>query len=84
MAEEIQAPLLNYLIVSDGVASTQFHTWMEQITEAVKPPLTGSGTPEAAVIASIGRWYVNTAAGAGTGIFFKETGEGDTGWVARS
>lgn len=84
MPEEIQAPALTDILLEGGIPTAQFHTWMDQITEAVKVPLTGSGSPEAVVIASVGRWYVDASAGAGTGIYFKETGEGDTGWVARS
>lgn len=83
MAENIQAPLLSDKITNDGFASIQFYTWMDQITEAVKPPLVGSGSPEGVVVATIGRWYVDTDS-VGTGIYLKNTGEGDTGWVARS
>lgn len=83
MAEDIQAPLLSDRIVEDGFANIQFYTWMDQITEAVKPPLVGSGSPEGVIVATVGRWYVDTDT-VGTGIYLKESGEGDTGWVARS
>lgn len=84
MAEIILQPAINERIVIDGVPTPQFYTWLEQVSEAIKPPLTGSGSPESNVIASVGRWYVDTSASVGTGIYFKETGEGDTGWVQRS
>jgi hypothetical protein len=80
---EIQAPALYDRIIEDGYASIQFYTWIDQITEAVKPPLVGSGSPDGVVVASIGRWYVDTDS-AGTGIYLKNTGEGNTGWIARS
>lgn len=83
MTENIQAPLLSDRIIEDGFANIQFYTWMDQITEAVKPPLVGSGSLEGVVIATVGRWYVDTDS-SGTGIYLKNTGEGDTGWVARS
>lgn len=83
MAEFIQAPAITDKIIRDGFASVQFSTWMDQVTEAVKPPLVGSGSPESVVIAAVGRWYVNTDS-AGTGIYLKNTGEGNTGWIARS
>jgi len=76
-------PALNDVIVEGGIATIQFYSWMEQITEAVKPPLTGSGSPEGVIVSTVGRWYVDTDS-AGTGIYLKESGEGDTGWVARS
>jgi hypothetical protein len=80
---EIQAPALTDKITQDGYANIQFYMWMDQITEAVKPPLVGSGSPEGVVIATVGRWYVDTDT-TGTGIYLKESGEGDTGWIARS
>ena len=84
MAEIIQAPAITDIIIEDGLSSVQFHTWMVQVTEALAPPITGSGSPEGVVVSTTGRWYVDTSAVAGTGIYFKESGEGDTGWTARS
>lgn len=86
MDEIIPPTIGDILIEESGGASIRFHTWMQDITTALNnhPPLTGSGTPEGSVTASVGRWYVDTAAAAGTGIYFKETGDGDTGWILRS
>jgi hypothetical protein len=88
------------LTEESGAATLLFHTWMEALNTQVADlttqvetntadiaalaPLTGTGTPEAVVTADPGRWYVDTAVAAGTGIYFKETGTGDTGWVTRS
>jgi hypothetical protein len=83
LAELILAPAITDKIIRDGFATVQFATWINQVTEAVKPPLVGSGSPESVVIATIGRWYVDTDS-AGTGIYLKNTGEGSTGWIARS
>lgn len=83
MGEIILQPTATDVLIVDGVATVQMYTWMEQITEAVKPPLTGSGSPESSVVASVGRWYVDTDS-SGTGIYLKNTGEGNTGWIARS
>jgi hypothetical protein len=44
----------------------------------------GSGSPETVVTAPPGSIYINTLGGAGTTIYFKETGTGNTGWVSRS
>jgi hypothetical protein len=46
-------------------------------------PLTGEGTPEGAVEAAVGRLYTRTDGGASTTLYVKESGSGDTGWVAK-
>ena len=73
-------------IKEDGRPEFAFADWVDFITQAVNnlPPLSGSGTPEANVSASVGRWYVDTALAAGSGVYYKESGEGNTGWVLRS
>lgn len=45
--------------------------------------LAGSGTPEGAVTAPIGSTYRRTNGGAGTSFYVKESGTGNTGWVAK-
>lgn len=44
--------------------------------------LSGSGTPEAAITAAIGSVYRRTDGGASTTLYVKESGAGNTGWVA--
>lgn len=43
----------------------------------------GSGTPEGAVTAPIGSLYTRTDGGAGTTLYVKESGAGNTGWVGK-
>ena len=43
----------------------------------------GSGTPEGVVTGNVGSLYLRTNGGAGTSIYVKETGTGNTGWVAK-
>ncbi len=50
-------------------------------TEQVRV-FTGVGTPEASVAAGIGSLYMRTDGGADTAVYRKETGSGNTGWVA--
>lgn len=45
--------------------------------------LRGSGTPEGSVVASVGALYVRTDGGASTTLYVKESGTGNTGWVAK-
>lgn len=44
---------------------------------------TGSGTPEGVVTAGTGSLYLRTNGGAGTSLYIKETGAGNTGWVGK-
>lgn len=43
----------------------------------------GSGTPEGAVIGVVGSLWLRTNGGAGTTLYVKESGTGNTGWVAK-
>lgn len=43
----------------------------------------GSGTPEGAVTAPVGSIFSRTDGGAGTSFYVKESGAGNTGWVAK-
>lgn len=44
---------------------------------------TGSGSPESSISADIGSTYHRTDGGAGTSFYVKESGTGNTGWVAK-
>jgi hypothetical protein len=43
----------------------------------------GSGSPESVVTAPIGAIYHRTDGGAGTSLYVKESGAGNTGWIAK-
>ena len=45
--------------------------------------LAGTGTPEGAYTAPVGSMYLRTDGGAGTSHYVKESGAGNTGWVAK-
>ena len=45
--------------------------------------LIGTGSPEGIVTASSGSSYRNRSGGAGTSFYVKESGTGNTGWVAK-
>ncbi len=45
--------------------------------------LTGTGTPEGAVTARIGSIFMRQDGGAGTSIYVKQSGTGNTGWVGK-
>lgn len=43
----------------------------------------GAGTPEGAVTAPVGSLYLRSNGGANTTLYIKESGAGNTGWVAK-
>ena len=43
----------------------------------------GAGTPEGAVTAPVGSLYTRTDGGANTTLYVKESGAGNTGWIAK-
>lgn len=43
----------------------------------------GTGSPEGAVTADVGSLFLRTNGGAGTTLYVKESGTGNTGWVAK-
>lgn len=44
---------------------------------------TGTSSPEGVYTAPVGSMYTNTSGGAGTTLYVKESGTGNTGWVAK-
>jgi hypothetical protein len=63
-----------------GWLSTELGNVQRAIASVV---LTGAGSPEGAVIASVGQLYTRTDGGAGTTLYVKESGVGNTGWIAK-
>jgi hypothetical protein len=61
--------------------STIFTGWKKIITSNDVPY--GAGSPEGAVTASIGTLYRRTDGGANTTLYVKESGTGNTGWIAK-
>lgn len=63
--------------------------WSNAFSVAFRPgtgaPIwtSGSGTPEGAITAPVGSLYTRTNGGAGTTLYVKESGAGNTGWVAK-
>lgn len=45
--------------------------------------LSGTGSPEGVVTATVGKLYTRDDGGAGTTLYVKESGAGNTGWVAK-
>lgn len=63
----------------NGAASDDiFATFINLLNGALI--LDGTGDPEGVHVAPVGSIFLRTNGGAGTSIYFKETGAGDTGW----
>jgi len=45
--------------------------------------LSGTGSPEGVVMSNPGSLFLRTDGGSGTSLYVKETGTGNTGWVAK-
>jgi hypothetical protein len=54
-----------------------------QLGSAAITITTGTGSPEGVVTAPVGSLYTRTDGGAGTTLYVKESGTGNTGWVAK-
>jgi hypothetical protein len=83
-------------ILSDPTAFPyDFKTWLvayvslritisqSQVVTSAVDILRGTGSPEGAVAGAVGSVYLRTDGGAGTTIYFKESGGGTSGWVRR-
>lgn len=53
------------------------------VTDQAQYLYNGVGSPEGVLTAPPGSLYSNTSGGAGTTLYVKESGTGNTGWVAK-
>lgn len=63
---------------SSSYRLTAIHDLKADVVEVV-----GAGTPEGNVVAGVGSIFIRTDGGASTSRYFKESGTGNTGWVAK-
>jgi hypothetical protein len=61
------------------------NTYSTQFRPGTGAPIwtSGAGSPETVVTAPVGSLYTDTTGAAGTTLYVKETGAGNTGWVAK-
>lgn len=70
-------------------ADEPFFIWLEEQMEIIKDSFSeqeryaGDGSPEGVVEAPVGALYQRWDGGAGTTLYVKESGSGNTGWVAK-
>lgn len=73
--------------IGTGTASTGRFSTLTATTSIVvgTPTLTsGTGTPEGVITSPVGSQYMRTDGSTGTTLYLKESGAGNTGWVALS
>lgn len=62
---------------------TEIHVGKVRLNASNLGIFRGSGTPESVVTADVGSTFHRTDGGAGTSFYVKESGTGNTGWVAK-
>lgn len=66
-----------------GNPTVYFESIVFQQNEILRLVTSGSGSPEGVVTATPGHIYLNSDGGAGTTLFVKESGTGNTGWIGK-
>lgn len=61
--------------------ATDWWPWVEITTS--RDVARGQGSPEGVISATVGTLYQRTDGGAGTTLYVKESGTGNTGWIAK-
>ena len=97
MSEQFGPPreVLSSVYEVSPSALEEFAQWLEQ--RGLRTPVAnlvggsaaltrikgGTGSPETVVTAPVGSLYLRSDGGAGTTLYVKETGTGNTGWVGK-
>lgn len=76
-------PFLNLLAETPEELQQNFAILDRVVTEIRSAEFSGTGSPEGAVTAPVGARYRRRDGGASTSLYIKETGTGNTGWVAK-
>lgn len=76
-------PLSGDKITDDGVPTDQFQALLESIERHVNlnTPIIGTGSPEGVIPADPTQLYMDDAGIAGSILYIKQSGSGDTGWI---
>jgi len=86
LAKVINFDKMTKIVDEEGLPLKRIFAWMTSVTDAINALITlsGAGSPEGVVIGRVGQWYVDTSTAPGTGMYYKQSGEGDTGWRLKS
>lgn len=72
-----------FVDIKTGALTSNAYRFLDTLVLALNYIPTGTGTPEGAYVAGVGTIYLRTDGGAGTTLYVKESGTGDTGWVEK-
>jgi len=76
-------PVGRWSIFNGSARKSLFAAGIQWGTSSGPQDLFGTGSPEGVVTAAVGSTYRRTDGGAGTSFYVKESGTGNTGWVAK-
>jgi hypothetical protein len=86
----VKIPSGTYLLSSTVDTGNREIVWDAHVDAVIINPqnlnerwMSGSGSPEGAITAVVGSLYTRTDGGAGTTLYVKESGTGNTGWVSK-
>jgi len=85
VAPTLSGTVTDGAVIWDGASWTNALIGTANLSSAVtaRLPLTGSGSPEGVVTATVGTLYTNTAGSTSTTLYVKTSGSGNTGWTAK-
>lgn len=76
-------PVGRWSIFNGSARKSLFAAGIQWGTSSGPQDLFGTGTPEGVIAAPVGSTYRRTDGGAGTSFYVKESGAGNTGWIAK-
>ena len=74
---------VNLQSLYSGAVFTQTEAGTSLVYNNKTPWIVGAGSPNTVVSAPVGSLYTRTDGGANTTLYVKESGTGNTGWVAK-
>jgi hypothetical protein len=69
--------------VAYGMGGSHVVAWLDGSDNILNGIYSGAGSPESVVAAPTGSMFLRRDGGAGTTLYIKESGSGNTGWVAK-
>lgn len=83
MAQTPSLPQTTVPIFDGSQFTLPWRRWHQTVTQQLSTYYTGQGSPEGVIVALPGSMYLNSLGGTGATLWVKETGSGNTGWVAK-
>jgi len=83
ITEQVQAPTRTTQAVEFEKFTKEISEFLEHVQNRINMSYVGLGSPEGEISAPVGSIYHRLNGGAGTSFYVKESGTGNTGWVAK-